>query len=254
VRRHNSYPESRITHPSPRILHPNYLYCMQQLLLLHGAIGAKDQLDPLAESLKDRFEVHTLNFNGHGGEALPNDFSISGFANDVSNYLEQNNIRQINIFGYSMGGYVAMYLAKHHPQFVNKVITLATKFYWDEVVATKEVKMLDADIMLEKIPAFAKQLEQRHSPTDWKTVLEKTKEMLLELGKNNILKLEDYKEISIPCLLLLGDKDKMISLEETVAVHKALPNATFKSLPDTNHPIEQIDVNLLSSLIREFVI
>ena len=226
---------------------------MQHILLLHGAIGARDQLQSLADNLKDEYIVHSINFSGHGGEAFQEDFSIPHFAGDVLNYLQQNKIKQTNIFGYSMGGYVAMHLAKYHAQFVNKVITLATKFYWDEAVAAKEVKMLDANIILEKVPAFAKQLEQRHLPNDWKTVLEKTKKMLLQLGADNTFKLEDYKNISSPSLLLLGEKDKMISLEETVAVQKALPNATFKLLAGMPHPIEQADVNLLSLLIKEFV-
>jgi pimeloyl-ACP methyl ester carboxylesterase len=226
---------------------------MQHILLLHGAIGAKDQLQSLAENLADEYIVHNINFSGHGGEASKKDFSIPHFAGDVLNYLQQNKIKQTNIFGYSMGGYVAMYVAKHHPEIVSKLITLATKFYWDQAVAAKEVKMLDANIILEKVPAFAKQLEQRHLPNDWKTVLEKTKEMLLQLGENNTLKLEDYSNISIASLLLLGDKDKMISLEETAAVQKALPNATFQLLAGVPHPIEQVDVNLLSSLIKEFI-
>jgi esterase/lipase len=39
---------------------------MQHLLLLHGAIGAKDQLQPLADELKDNYFIHTLNFSGYG--------------------------------------------------------------------------------------------------------------------------------------------------------------------------------------------
>ena len=88
---------------------------MNSLLLLHGAIGAKDQLQPIAEQLKNTFDVHTLNFSGHGGEPMPSSFSIEQFAGDVLLFLKQNNISKTNIFGYSMGGYVALYLAKHHP-------------------------------------------------------------------------------------------------------------------------------------------
>ena len=80
---------------------------MHKLLLLHGAIGAKDQLQPLAQALKNDYEVHALNFSGHGGEQMPNSFSIELFANDVLTYLDKTNIQKINIFGYSMGGYVA---------------------------------------------------------------------------------------------------------------------------------------------------
>lgn len=227
---------------------------MQHLLLLHGAIGAKDQLQTLAALLKDDYHVHTLNFSGHGGIPFANkDFSIPLFARETLSYLLQNEIRQTNIFGYSMGGYVAMYLAKHHPSFVNKMITLATKFYWDEPVAANEIKMLDAEIIQQKIPAFAEQLKDRHYPNDWKAVLAKTRDMLLQLGKNNTLQLEDYKTIIAPCLLLLGEKDRMITLDETVAVNNTLPHSEFKSLPGTPHPIEQVDTGLLASLIMEFV-
>src|ERR1051326_9543575 len=90
--------------------------CRPALLLLHGAIGSKVQLEPLASLLGDKYSVHSMNFSGHGGEPLPEQFSIAGFANDVLSYLEGNNLPRVNIFGYSMGGYVALYLARHYPQ------------------------------------------------------------------------------------------------------------------------------------------
>ena len=227
---------------------------MHPLLIFHGAIGAKDQMQALADALKENCIVHTLNFSGHGGEPFPDkDFSIPLFAGEVLNYLQQNKIERVNIFGYSMGGYVAMFLAKHHPELVGRIITLATKFYWDEAVAAKEVKMLDAEIILQKVPEFAEQLRVRHLPNDWKMVLDKTKEMLLQLGQQNTLQLTDYKNILADCLLLLGDKDKMVTVDETIAVQKALPNADFKLLPGTPHPIEQVDTTMLASVITDFL-
>jgi pimeloyl-ACP methyl ester carboxylesterase len=227
---------------------------MQHLLLLHGAIGAKDQLQPLANALKDKYIVHSINFTGHGGEAFPNEpFSIELFAKDVLTYLKQNKIEQANIFGYSMGGYVAMYLAKHHQQKINKVVTLATKFHWDETIAAKEIKMLDAAVIEQKVPVFAAQLQQRHAPQNWKLLLERTAAVLTSLGKNNELKLEDYASITIPCLLLLGDRDKMITTEEIFAVYKHLPNAQLGMLPATPHPIEQANTNTLAFLIQQFI-
>lgn len=225
----------------------------QNLLLLHGAIGAKDQLQQLADVLKENYIVHTISFNAHGGTAAADEpFSIELFAKDVLGFLEENNIEQTTVFGYSMGGYVAMYLAKHYPDKINKVITLATKFYWDEEVASKEIKMLDADLIQKKLPHFAQQLQERHAPHCWKSLLEKTKEMLIQLGKNNPLQLTDYADVETPCLLLLGDRDKMITLEETVNVYKQFPNAQLGMLPDTPHPIEQVDVNTLSYFITRF--
>ena len=227
---------------------------MQHLLLLHGAIGGKDQLQPLAELLNSNFIVHTLSFSGHAGNDIPDEpFSIEFFANDVLQYLYQQNIEQVNVFGYSMGGYVAFYLAKHKPEKILKIVTLATKVDWDEAIAAKEIKMINPDILKQKVPAFAAQLAKRHAPNNWKIVLQKAAEMLENLGRNNTLKTQDYSSINTPCLLLLGDRDKMVTLNETVAVYKQLPNAQLGLLPNTPHPLEQVDASLLSFLILRFL-
>jgi pimeloyl-ACP methyl ester carboxylesterase len=225
---------------------------MQHLLLLHGAIGAKDQLQPLAEQLKDNFIVHTLNFSGHGGTAIPEKFSIETFAGDVLNYLEANHIQQANIFGYSMGGYVALYLATHHPEKTGKVFTLGTKFLWSPEIAAKELKMLDAAKIAEKIPAFAKALEKRHAPGDWKTVLKKTAEMMQDLGNNNTLQASDYDSIDKKVLIGIGDKDTMVTIEETIDVFRKLKNANLLVLPDTQHPLEKVDLSKLVPAIASF--
>ncbi len=226
---------------------------MQHLLLLHGAIGAKDQLEALGKTLQENFIVHRINFNGHGGESFADaPFSIAVFATDVLNYLSAQNIDQVNIFGYSMGGYVAMYLAAHHPEKINKVVTLATKFHWDEATAAKECAMLDAAKIEAKIPAFAKALAERHAPNNWKIVLQKTKAMLVAMGNENPLLLEDYGRAQQPVLVMLGDRDKMVSLEETVAVYKQLPNGELMVLPGTEHPIEKVDVGKLKGLLVDW--
>ncbi len=226
---------------------------MQHLILLHCAIGAKDQLYPLTIPLKHHYTIHTLNFSGHGGNSIPDDrFSIELFAKDVLRYMQQQNIENLSIFGYSMGGYVAMWLAKNYPEKINKLITLATKFYWDEIIATKEIKMLNAEAIEQKIPAFANQLKQRHAPNDWKLVMQKAAEMLMNLGVNNTLKTEEYSSVA-PCLLLLGDCDKMVTLDETVAVYKQLPNAQLGVLPNTPHPIEQVNVDMLVYMMQRFL-
>jgi pimeloyl-ACP methyl ester carboxylesterase len=227
---------------------------MQAILLLHGAIGAADQLSGLEEELTDSFAVHRLNFSGHGGSAVVDDgFSIPHFASDVIAFLDKKGIDSIHIFGYSMGGYVAMYLAKHHPQKIKKIITLATKFTWDEIIAAQEIKMLNTAKIEEKLPGFAATLQKRHAPNNWKTVLGKTAAMLIEMGKDNPLKAGDYSSIQHPVLLMLGDRDKMVTLDETMEVYKNLPHAQLAILPNTGHPIEMVNQTRLAYEISSFL-
>lgn len=228
---------------------------MQHILLLHGAIGAMDQLAGLENDLADSFVVHRLNFSGHGGSPAGNEpFSIKLFAENVLLFLDKNDIEGTSLFGYSMGGYVAMYLAKYHPQKVNKIITLATKFTWDEAIAAKETKMLNAAKIEEKLPDFATALQKRHAPNNWKMVLEKTATMLVDMGNDNPLKLEDYLDILHPALLMLGDRDKMVTPDETLEVYKNLPNAQLAILPNTPHPIEAVNTGRLAYELKAFLL
>lgn len=225
---------------------------MKHLLLLHGAIGAKDQLTPLAEKLNDDFIVHTLNFSGHGGKPVPGRFSIASFADDVLQYLSENKITCAAIFGYSMGGYVALFLARHFPEKVDSVFTLATKFEWTPEIASRETKMLDAGRIAEKVPAFAKQLEQRHSPADWTSVLQKTADMIDGMGRENPLSNRDFQAVGCNVLIGVGDSDSMVSLEESISIYRLMAHANLLVLPKTPHPLEKVDIERLSLEITYF--
>lgn len=224
---------------------------MEPLILLHGALGSRTQLAALAEQLTPHYDVHPLDFPGHGGTPATEAFSIAYFARQVQQYCSDKNLHSVTIFGYSMGGYVALYLARQQPHLVTRVITLATKFHWDEATAAREVKMLQPDVIEQKVPQFAQALRERHAPTDWTEVLHQTAAMLQGLGQQNALALEDYKAITCPCLLMLGDRDKMVSLEETVAVYGQLPHGQLAVLPNTPHPLEAVSVDRLTWMIRQ---
>ena len=221
--------------------------------MLHGAIGSSVQLEPLADLLTDAYKVNLLNFSGHGGKPVTNDkFSIEMFAEDVLYFIDKNRLEGINLYGYSMGGYVALYIARHYPGKINKIFTTATKFNWNEDTSLKESKLLNPEKISEKIPQFAEQLSERHSPEDWKVVLNKTAEMMIELGKNNLLKDEDFSQIENDILLSVGDRDNMVSIEETVDVYRKLKKGSLLVLPDTSHPIEKISPDRLVYEVKSF--
>lgn len=241
-----------------RLLKERYYFYLQitlmhHLLLLHGALGAADQLQPLAASLSGNYHVHTLNFSGHGGETDIEKFTIEAFADQVLAYLDKQSIDKINIVGYSMGGYVALYFAKQHPERIHKIFTLATKFLWTPAIAEQETKMLNADKIAEKIPAFAQALEKRHQPNDWKKLLTKTAQLMTGLGNHTPLKDEDFEKMDVPVLISIGDKDNMVTLEETIHAYRKIKNSNFTVFPKTQHPIEKVNTEKLAREIEAFM-
>lgn len=223
---------------------------MKQLLLLHGALGAKDQLEGLKGMLSGRYDVHTLNFTGHGGGDIPNEpFTMDMFADDIIAYLDKMNLDAVNIFGYSMGGYAALYAAIKYPGRIEKIFTLATKFEWSPEIAEREVKMLDAEKIKAKVPKFAGELAKRHGEDNWVKLLEKTAEMMRSLGICEPLKLD---RVNSEVMISLGDRDKMVSIEETVSAYRSLANAKLAIFPGIPHPIEQVNTRRLAEEFELF--
>ena len=223
------------------------------LLLLHGALGSEDQLIPLKKLLSEKREVHTLNFEGHGKSKEKSDFSISLFRENVVSFLNERKLTSVDIFGYSMGGYVALDLALHYPDFVNNIITLGTKFSWDPIFAAKEVQMLDPERIQEKVPAFAIQLEKLHGLENWRNVVLKTSKLMQDLGDNPPLNKEEFNRISNRVLICLGELDKMSTVEESKEVAKYLTNGTFKAIENFKHPIETVPTEELAKIINVFL-
>lgn len=215
---------------------------MNPILLLHGALGSKSQLEPIKKALEDSGrKVFSINFSGHSGEAFSdNGFGIEVFAEDVWRFLRANQIDRVDIFGYSMGGYVALWLAHKYTNLVGKIVTLGTKFDWSAASAEKEVKKLNPEKIIEKIPAFARLLEHRHAPNDWKELLHKTADMMMSLGNRPLLTEEILKTIKTPTLICLGDKDDMADRGYSEKVAGLLSHGEFRLLENTAHPIEGV--------------
>jgi len=226
---------------------------MIPLLHLHGAIGAGKQFQPLVHEMHD-FVNYSFDFEGHGA-ALPTSrpFRIENFAENLRSIILHHNLAPARIVGYSMGGYVALWLAAHEPELIHSIITLGTKFNWSSESAQREVKFLNAETIQQKVPTFAQELIERHVNSGWTTVLEKTIDMMLDLGDNPRLTSEVFAKVQCPVLVGVGDRDSMVSLEETVMAHKALPHSELYVLPGTQHPLEKVNPARWAAQIRDFV-
>ena len=224
------------------------------LILLHGAIGAASQFNNLSELLSESFTIYTFDFEGHGQRAFNSrPFRIEYFAENLSEFIEEYHLQPADIFGYSMGGYVALFLAATRPEYINRVYTLATKFDWNPETAIKESAQLNPEKLKEKIPHFADALQQRHLH-GWEQNLEHTAEMMLHLGNNPLLDKTVLNKVKANCIIAVGDADKMVSQTETESLCSYIPEAKFKLFQQTQHPIEKLHIDLLKSELEEFFI
>lgn len=224
---------------------------MQDIILLHGALGSKDQFEELIPLLNDSYAVHTLNFDGHGGEKPVEVFSVEHFSQNLVDYVRNHQLEEPVIFGYSMGGYVALYTAAQFPGLFGEIITLGTKFDWTPEGAEQEVQLLNPDLIEEKIPPFAEYLKSLHAPFDWKAVMNQTADLMLRLGEKPLLTEDMLRQVAVSVQLNLGEEDNMITEEETIQVKNIIRKATFRKIPNVPHPLQKIAPKQLEKVIKQ---
>lgn len=226
---------------------------MNDLILLHGALGHTQHFASYLPWLQQHFTVHQFLFEGHGETPIPETgIHMQYYVDQLQQYVAAHNLRQFDVFGYSMGGYVALCYALQHPGKISSLLTLATKLRWTAEGAAKESKMLDPDIISEKVPKYAAQLAAQHGQEQWKALLPAIAGMMITLGNKPLLGLREYGNIQSRIQLMVGDKDVMVSLEETLEAAKNIPDARFAVLPQTKHPLEQVRSQLLMDLMKDF--
>lgn len=224
------------------------------LILLHGALGAVQHFDSIASVLEDQYEVHRFNLHGHGGTPLPEGpLRIEAFTDQLIDYIRANELGPAAIFGYSMGGYIALQAAIQAPETVGRILTLGTKFDWTPAVAAKEARQLNADFLREKAPAFVSQLAEFHGAAAWEPLLPATAGLMEALGERPLLTPDSVTPVEIPVRLMVGDRDHMVSIEETLGIFRSLPNGSMVVLPETKHPIERVNKAVLIWEIRSFM-
>lgn len=87
-------------------------------VFLHGFLGSGADFD----SVISRLGGYTIDLPGHGATRFSSEFMMSNTATAIVNLLDQLQIDQTNLVGYSMGGRLALYLALNYPNRFPKAV------------------------------------------------------------------------------------------------------------------------------------
>ncbi|MFY0594078.1 alpha/beta fold hydrolase [Roseivirga sp.] len=222
------------------------------LILLHGALGSENSLAPLKDILAESFDLFSFNFSGHGRTSFSEaGFGIEVFAEELEVFIKANNLIKPNIFGYSMGGYVALYLAATQPNTIGKIATLGTKFNWNPESAELETSRMNPEVMKEKIPSYTNFLEKNHGDK-WEELVQQTAAMMLELGDAPLLNHDTLNQVNSAVLVLRGGADHMVGQEESKKAVLAIENGLYGEFLETKHPIEKVDPKVLAASLKRF--
>lgn len=227
------------------------------ILFLHSALGSSADMQPLMSTMAEKgFRTLSFNFGGHGvGSLMPETFRIETFAKELDHYLQQHQIKDVIIFGHSLGGYVALFHKAHFDNSpISLIFTYGTKFNWSEQSVIKELPMLNPDHIQEKFPAFAEQLKKKHGEDRWKHLMRSTAHMMQNLERLDGLNRDDLADVEIPVILMLGDQDRMVSTEETQQTKSWLSHGEMRTIAHSKHEMERANLKEIVQCLLEFII
>ncbi|WP_327634795.1 alpha/beta hydrolase [Kribbella sp. NBC_00482] len=95
----------------------------QPLVLLAGQSNNHTWWDPVRADFETQYRTITLDWRGTGESGKPDEvYSTVGFAEDVVAVLDDLGLDRAHVYGTSMGGRVAQWLAINHPQRVGALV------------------------------------------------------------------------------------------------------------------------------------
>ena len=101
-------------------------------LLLHGWTASGDlQFFTAYEALAEMCSFIVVDHRGHGrGLRSEEHFELEDVADDAATLIEALGVAPVIAVGYSMGGPLALLLARRHPQLVRAIVVEATALEW----------------------------------------------------------------------------------------------------------------------------
>ncbi len=103
------------------------------LLLLHGGLFNIDlQFGEVLPGLAQTRQVIAADFQGHGRTGhIDRRLTSADLASDVVGLLQHLGIPKVDVFGFSVGGAVALYLAIKRPELLRRLVVSSVSFHPD---------------------------------------------------------------------------------------------------------------------------
>jgi pimeloyl-ACP methyl ester carboxylesterase len=180
--------------------------------------------------------------------------SIEDFADAVVALCRAEGVERAAVAGCSMGGYIALAIARRKPDFLTALALVDTRAAAD----SQDVRRARYE-MVERArhegTAFLQSADSPLSPRSFAErpkVIEEIRAMMADATPVGVMCAQramatrkdaraQLNEIAVPTVVMHGDDDPIVSQEEAQAMAAAIPGAEYAAIPLAGHlpPIEQ---------------
>lgn len=245
----------------------------QPIVFLHGATAGLRYFEPQLMGLSDEFRAIAVDFRGHGrSEKTELGHTFGQYARDIRTFLEQTEIDDAVLAGWSMGAIVSWeYIQQFGTDRLQALVDIdmeASPLKRDDYeygsygtedlvgaldsIQTDPIGLLDeqAEALLNDPPTR----EHRNLILDEGSRTPASIQGSLTLGLSF---LRDYRDvlrgIDIPTLVCAGGDEKWRSVASVEYVADLVPDARFELFEDSGHCITIEQPNLFNQALRDFI-
>jgi pimeloyl-ACP methyl ester carboxylesterase len=229
------------------------------VVLIHGWNGSTFDVRYVIPELAQRYRVVAIDLLGYGYSAQPadGDYSVAGLAEIVRRVMDRLGIKRAAVLGHSMGGAIAMWLALHDPELIERLILVDSATVkemsrgrnWGLVL--RPLLPLLAPVLLRKgtvrrslrsavhDPARVtpEALEGHLRPLRMKGHLRAQAKQLSDRRRDEAF---DASRIRQPTLILWGEHDRWVPLSTGEELARLIPSARLVAIRSAGHlPLEE---------------
>ncbi|HEX5164085.1 MAG TPA: alpha/beta hydrolase [Thermomicrobiales bacterium] len=233
------------------------------LVLVQPGLLAGGVYAGVAALLGEQYRVITFDNRGHGRSTNPSsEMSYELFAEDTVALIEALKLERPFVGGWSDGGQVALEIGVRYPDLARALIVGAASlelqsdashemmrsFFQvnvDGVVDFDEFAAGHGQMMLPMLRRF-----HPHGEEHWQSVLQRSATMWLAYAG---LTREQVATIETPALVIQGDRDDVIPVDEGVKIYRWLPNAELAILPGADHMRPIFDPTVFAHVVSDFL-
>ena len=104
----------------------------EPFIILHGFLGMSDNWKSLGTKFSEAgFQIHLVDQRNHGRSFHDDEFNYEVLSEDLKQYCDEHQLRDMILLGHSMGGKTAMLFATLYPELLSKLLVadISPRFY-----------------------------------------------------------------------------------------------------------------------------
>jgi pimeloyl-ACP methyl ester carboxylesterase len=233
------------------------------LVLVQPGLMSSAPFAELASLLSEQFRVITFDNRGHGRSMGSTEgMSYELLADDTAALISALELDRPFVGGWSDGGEVALQFGLRHTGRARALIAGATSLELGTEKTREDIRgffhvsesgAVDFDAFAGTMKdSLLPMMQGLHSQTgeQWKTILQQSANMMLSYAGLTREQLEQIKE---PVLILAGDRDDFVPVEEAIRLYRGLSDAELAILPGASHMRPIFDPATTARAIVDFL-